>query len=135
MRSTSHLSQATISLAQSKTRKLIVVDLLPDVLVQRKAAMTRRWSEEFIVKRKSERNTVRATLNPLVASKEETQTIDLFDGEIEIYEKELRERARRFLFVTKMYGRRYSDARQRQALLADAVAMWRQIRPFQTALL
>ncbi len=103
-------SQATISLAESKTGKLIVVDLLSDVLVQHKAVMTRRWLEEFIVKRKSEGYTILTTLNPLVAAKEETQTIiDLFDGVIEIYEKELRERARRFLFVKKMYGRRYSE--------------------------
>jgi KaiC/GvpD/RAD55 family RecA-like ATPase len=54
---------------------------------------------------------VLAFLNPLVASKQETQTvIDLFDGVIEIYEKELRERSRRFLVIKKMYGQEYSES-------------------------
>jgi KaiC/GvpD/RAD55 family RecA-like ATPase len=45
-----------------------------------------------------------------VASKQDSQTIiEIFDGIIEIYEKELRERARRFLIVKKMFGRRYEE--------------------------
>ncbi len=46
----------------------------------------------------------------MIASKEEIQTIvDFFDGVIEIYEKEIRERSRRFLVIKKMYARRYSE--------------------------
>jgi KaiC/GvpD/RAD55 family RecA-like ATPase len=33
----------------------------------------------------------------------------LLDGVMEIYERELKERARRFLIVKKMYGRKYVD--------------------------
>ena len=35
--------------------------------------------------------------------------MDLFDGIIEIYERELKERSRRFLIVKKMYGRKYLE--------------------------
>jgi hypothetical protein len=35
--------------------------------------------------------------------------MDSFDGVIEIYEKELKERSRRFLTIKKMYGLRYSE--------------------------
>ena len=71
----------------------------------------RKWFSDFVARRKVEGFTVLAFLNPLVASAEETQTlIDLFDGVIEIYEKELRERSRRFLVIKRMYGQRYSES-------------------------
>jgi hypothetical protein len=36
--------------------------------------------------------------------------VDLFDGVIEIFEKELKERVRRFVIVKKMYGKKYSES-------------------------
>jgi len=35
--------------------------------------------------------------------------IGVFDGVIEVYEKPLQERSRRFLIIKKMYGRDYSE--------------------------
>lgn len=71
---------------------------------------TRKWLDDLIAKRKAEGFTILGALNPLIASEQESQTIiDLFDGIIEIYEKELRERSRRFLIVKKMYGRKYIE--------------------------
>lgn len=91
--------------------RLIIVDLLTDILLHHKALTARKWLSDFIAKRKAEGFTVLAFLNPLVASKEETQTlIDVFDGVIEIYEKELKERTRRFLVIKRMYGHKYSDS-------------------------
>lgn len=96
---------------QKAGNKLMVIDLLTDILLQHKALTSRKWLSDFIAKRKGEGFTVLAFLNPLVSPKEETQTlIDVFDGVIEIYEKELRERARRFLVVKRMYGRKYSES-------------------------
>jgi hypothetical protein len=61
-------------------------------------------------KRKAEGFTIIATLNPLATTKEEAQSIiDFFDGVIEIFEKPLMERSRRFLMIRKMYGQRYSE--------------------------
>jgi KaiC/GvpD/RAD55 family RecA-like ATPase len=91
--------------------RLLIVDLLTDILLHHKGLTSRKWFSDFLARRKAEGFTVLAFLNPLVASNEETQTlIDLFDGVIEIYEKELRQRPRRFLVIKRMHGHRYSDS-------------------------
>ncbi len=91
-------------------RKIMIIDVLSDVLLHHKLPMTRRWLADFLTKRKADGFTVLATFNPLIAAREEAQTImDSFDGVIEIYEKELKERSRRFLTIKKMYGLRYSE--------------------------
>jgi KaiC/GvpD/RAD55 family RecA-like ATPase len=111
-----NLSDLNISLAKAmeaipkSTKKLMIVDILSDVLIEHKALTTRKWLDDFIGKRKTEGFTILGTLNPLMVSQQESQTIiDLFEGIIEIYEKELRERARRFLIVKKMYGKKYIE--------------------------
>jgi len=110
------LSDLNISLMKAtepipgSTKKIIILDILTDILLEHKALITRKWLDEFIAKRKAEGFTVLGTLNPLIASDRESQTIiDLFEGIIEIYERELRERSRRFLVVKKMYGRKYAE--------------------------
>ena len=91
-------------------RKILIIDLLSDVLLEHEALTTYTWLDEFIARRKSEGFTILATLNPLTSSPQESQTIiALFDGIIDIYEKELRERSRRFLAVKKMYKRKYME--------------------------
>jgi len=89
---------------------LLIIDLVTDILLRNKGVTTRKWLTEFIAKRKTAHFTIMATLDPAVASKEDTQaTVGVFDGVIEIFERELQERSRRFLVVKKMYGRDYSD--------------------------
>ncbi len=91
-------------------RKILIIDLLSDVLLEHKALTTRKWLDDFIARRKSEGFTILATLNPLISSSQESQTIiDLFDGVIDIYEKESQGRSRRFLIVKKMHGRKYEE--------------------------
>jgi len=99
------------TLPKATSNKIIIIDLLSEILLEHKSLTTRKWLDDFIGKRKSEGFTVLAILNPLISGKQESQTIiDLFDGIIEIYEKELRERARRFLIVKKMYGKKYIES-------------------------
>jgi KaiC/GvpD/RAD55 family RecA-like ATPase len=89
---------------------LLIIDLLTDVLLRNKAVTTRKWLSEFIAKHKATHFTIIATLDPTVTSKEDSQTIiGVFEGVIEIYERELQERSRRFLVVKKMYGHDYSE--------------------------
>jgi len=89
---------------------LLIIDLVTDILLRNKAVTTRKWLSEFIAKRKTAHFTIMATLDPAVASKEDTEaTVGVFDGIIEIFERELQERSRRFLVVKKMYGHDYSD--------------------------
>jgi len=103
-------SKVMETLGKESKNKIIIMDILSDVLLEHKALTTRKWLDDFVAKRKAEGFTILGTLNPLIASKQESQTIiDLFDGIIEIYEKELRGRTRRFLIVKKMYGRKYVE--------------------------
>jgi KaiC/GvpD/RAD55 family RecA-like ATPase len=115
-----NLSDANISLGlalkdimtkEEAQKRIMIVDVLSDLLLRHKSVVTRRWLTDFVGKRKAEGFTVIATLNPLTTTKEETQSIiDFFDGVIEIFEKPLMERTRRFLIVKKMYGQRHSDS-------------------------
>ena len=121
----SGLSITSHEIIESKVKnepgKLIVIDLLSDLLLRNKALTTRKWLSDFVSKRKAGGFTVLATLDPSIAPKEDVQTIiGVFDGVIEIYERSLQERARRFLVVKKMYGRDYSESElmlDRQQLL------------------
>jgi KaiC/GvpD/RAD55 family RecA-like ATPase len=115
-----NLSDANISLSlalkdilakEKATKRIMIIDILSDLLLRYKSIVTRRWLTDFVGKRKAEGFTIIATLNPLTTTKEETQNIiDFFDGVIEIFEKPLMERSRRFLMVRKMYGQKYSDS-------------------------
>ena len=121
----SGLSITSNQIIESKVKtepgKLIVIDLLSDLLLRNKALTTRKWLADFISKRKANGFTILATLDPSIAPKEDVQTIiGVFDGVIEIYERALQERSRRFLIVKKMYGRDYSESElmlDRQQLL------------------
>jgi len=114
-----NLSDATISLSlalkenrakESSPKRLLIVDILSEIMIRYKGIVTRKWLSDFVEKRRSEGFTVLATLNPLIAAKQDVQTIvDFFDGLIEIYEKELTQKSRRFLVVKKMYGRKYAE--------------------------
>jgi len=104
------LSKAMEPLIANKVKKILILDLLSDILLEHKALTTRKWLDEFVAKRKTEGFTVIATLNPLMVSDQERQTvIDLFDGVIEIYEKGALERSKRYVLVRKMYGRKHKD--------------------------
>lgn len=104
------LGKAIDSLAKGEANMIMVLDILSDVLLENKALTTRKWLTDSILKRKAEGFTILGILNPEVASKQDGQTIaEIFDGVIEIYEKELRERARRFLIIKKMFGRKYTE--------------------------
>jgi len=92
-------------------KMLLVLDTLSSIILRHKTLTTTKWLTDFVGKRKAEGFTIVATLNPFNISKEEVQTVvDFFDGVIEIFEKELKERSRRFVVVKKMYGKRYSES-------------------------
>lgn len=82
----------------------ICIDIISDILLQHHAAQTRRWLVGLIAELKSRGFTTLAIMNPHMHTFEETQAVlDLFDGEIEVYEKE----SKRFLRIKKMYGQNY----------------------------
>jgi len=92
-------------------RRIIVMDLLSELLYRYKAAVTRKWLAGFLSRRKTQQFTIICTLNSAMVSKDDTSRIlDLFDGIIEIYEKETEGRTKRFLVIRKMYGQDYSES-------------------------
>jgi KaiC/GvpD/RAD55 family RecA-like ATPase len=81
------------------------VEIISDVLLQQHAVQTRRWLTDLITELKSEGFTTLAVMNPKMHPSEEVHAIlDLFEGEINIYE---RAREEKFLKIKKMYNQRY----------------------------
>jgi KaiC/GvpD/RAD55 family RecA-like ATPase len=84
--------------------KRICIEILSDILLHNGAVQTRRWLIGFVTELKSSEFTMLAIINPHMHQHEEVQAVlDLFDGEIEIYE----EKNQKFLHVKKMYGQNY----------------------------
>lgn len=93
--------------------RFLIVDLLAysHMFLVDKGVTAGKWFSDFLARRKAEDFTVLAFLNPLVASNEEKQTlIDVFDGVIEIYERELKGRSRRLLMIKRMNEHGYSES-------------------------
>ncbi len=104
-------NQIIASKVKKEPSKMIIIELLTDLLLKNKALTTRKWLTDFVAKRKAAGFTILATLDPSVAPKEDVQAIiGVFDGVIEVYERSLQERSRRFLVIKKMYGRDYSES-------------------------
>jgi KaiC/GvpD/RAD55 family RecA-like ATPase/exonuclease VII small subunit len=84
------------------------IEIISDVLLQHHAVSTRRWLTGFIADLRSKGFTTLAVMNPQMHSPEEVHAIlGLFEGQINIYEKETERGLERFLRVTKMYNQRY----------------------------
>jgi len=92
-------------LNKSPTPRRACIEIVSDVLLQHHAVSTRRWLNAFIPKLKSKGFTTLAVLNHQMHPSEEVQAIlDLFEGEINLYEKE----TEKFLKIKKMYNQKYS---------------------------
>jgi KaiC/GvpD/RAD55 family RecA-like ATPase len=84
----------------------ICIEILSDVLLQHQAVQTRRWLIGLTAELKSKGFTTLAVLNTQMHPVEEAQAIlDLFDGEMEVYEKENRKSLR----IKKMYEQDYLE--------------------------
>ena len=104
------LGKAMEPLMKETSKRLLILDLISDALLEHKGLTTRKWLNDFIVKRKADGFTILGLFNPNIVWKTDAQAIiDLFDGVIEVFEKGLRERARRFLIIKRMYGRKYAE--------------------------
>jgi predicted ATPase/KaiC/GvpD/RAD55 family RecA-like ATPase len=91
-----------------KGPKRICISLVSDVLLQHHAVETRRWLTALMTKLKSESFTTLAVMNPQMHPSQESQAIlDLFDGEISIYEKETERGLEKFLKIKKMSNQEY----------------------------
>ncbi len=87
------------------------IEIVSDVLLQHRAVKTRRWLTDLITELKSKGFTTLAVMNPKMHSPQEIHAIlGLFDGEINIYEKESEKGLEKFLKVKKMYNQRYLES-------------------------
>jgi len=85
--------------------KRIVLEVLSDVLLRHKALQTRKWLIELLEKLRSKSITTLAIINPYMHASEEVQAIvDLFDGNLEIIEKEVEGQRQKLLGIRWMHG-------------------------------
>jgi KaiC/GvpD/RAD55 family RecA-like ATPase len=88
--------------------KRACIEIISDALLQHHAVQTRRWLTDLITEMKSGDFTALAVMNPQMHPSEEVHAIlDLFDGEISIYEKETEKGLEKFLKIKKMTNQKY----------------------------
>ena len=92
--------------------KRACIEIISDVLLQHRAVQTRRWLTGLIPQLKAKGFTTLAVMNPQMHSPQEVHAIlGLFDGEINIYEKESEKGLEKFLKIRKMYNQRYLESK------------------------
>jgi tetratricopeptide (TPR) repeat protein len=96
--------------ASLKGPRRICLGLVSDVLLQHHAVETRRWLSALITKLKSEDFTTLAVMDPEMHSPQEVRAVlDLFEGEISIYEKQTEKSAGKFLKIRRMSDQKYLE--------------------------
>jgi KaiC/GvpD/RAD55 family RecA-like ATPase len=96
-----------IGSAQEGPRR-ICLNVISDVLLKHGSVLTRKWLSELVVALKSEGFTTLAVINPQMHSSEEVHSIlGLFDGEINISERETVKEFRSFLKIKRMSSQKY----------------------------
>jgi tetratricopeptide (TPR) repeat protein len=87
-----------------KGPRRICISLVSDVLLQHHAVQTRRWLTGLISELRSNGFTTLAVMDPEMHSPQEVRAVlDLFEGEINIYQKE----AEQYLKIKKMSNQKY----------------------------
>jgi KaiC/GvpD/RAD55 family RecA-like ATPase len=100
----------------------ICIEIVSDILLQHRAAQTRRWLSGLITELRSTGFTILALMNPYMHPAEDVQAVlDLFDGEMEVYESA----NQKFLRIRRMYEQDYIENElplRRNKLLTTGVA-------------
>jgi len=95
----------------TRSSRRICIEIISDVLLQHHTVQTRRWLNALIPELKSKGFTTLAVLDSEIHPQQEVRAIvGVFDGEINIYEKETEKGLQRFLKIKKMYNRKYSKS-------------------------
>jgi len=99
-------------LGKSKGRpRRACLEILSDVLLQHHAVQTRKWLTGLVPEFRSRGFTTLAVMNPHMHASEETHAmLDLFEGEINIYEKETQKDLTKYMRIRKMYNQRYLES-------------------------
>jgi tetratricopeptide (TPR) repeat protein/KaiC/GvpD/RAD55 family RecA-like ATPase len=94
-----------------KGPRRICIGLVSDVLLQHHAVQTRRWLTGLISELRSNGFTTLAVMDPEMHPSQEVRAVlDLFEGEINIYEKETEKGLQKFLKIKKMSNQEYLES-------------------------
>jgi KaiC/GvpD/RAD55 family RecA-like ATPase len=93
-----------------KGPRRICLDLVSDVLLQHHAVQTRRCLSSLIPELRSDGFTLLAVMDPEMHSPQEARAVlDLFDGEINIFEKQTEKGSERYLKIKRMSDQKYLE--------------------------
>jgi predicted transcriptional regulator len=93
-----------------KDQRRACIEIVSDVLLQHHALNTRRWLSGLLPDLKSRGFTTLAVMNPHMHALQEAHAIiDLFEGEINIFEKESTDGVEKLVKVKKLYNQRYLE--------------------------
>jgi len=86
------------------------IEIISDVLLQHHAVQTRRWLSALIPELRSKGFTTLAVIDPQMHPPQESHAIlNLFEGEISIYERETEKGLEKFLKIKKMTNQKYLE--------------------------
>ncbi len=86
------------------------IEIISDVLLQHHAVTTRRWLTGLIPELRSKGFTTLAVMDPQMHPPQEARAIlDLFEGEISMYEKETTKGPKKYLKIKKMTNQKYLE--------------------------
>jgi hypothetical protein len=104
------LTSAFRGLDKLPGQRRICLELVSDVLLQHHAVRARRWLSALIPELKSKAFTTLAVIDPEMHSQQEVRAVqDLFEGEINLWEKNSEDGFKRYLRIRKMRNQRYSE--------------------------
>ena len=96
--------------ASQKGPRRACIEIVSDVLLQHHAVQTRKWLTALTTELTSAGFTILAVVDPQMHPPEELHAIlGLFDGEINIYEKETEKGSEKFLKIKRMSNHKYLE--------------------------
>ncbi|MGD0449784.1 MAG: ATPase domain-containing protein [Candidatus Bathyarchaeia archaeon] len=91
-----------------KGNRRMCIDIVSDVLLQHHSVQTRKWLTELIAQLKSTNFTTLAVIDPQMHPSEELHAIlGLFEGEIDICDRQTEKGLERFLKIKRMSNQKY----------------------------
>jgi tetratricopeptide (TPR) repeat protein/KaiC/GvpD/RAD55 family RecA-like ATPase len=97
--------------ATPKTTRRICIEITSDILLQHHTVQTRKWVNALIPELKSKGFTTLAVLDPEIHPPQEVRAIvGIFEGEINIHDKETTEGLKKLMKIKKMANQEYSDS-------------------------
>ena len=88
----------------------VVLDIVSDALLTHEIRVVRRWLMDLLTMFKHRNLTIISTLDPDMHSRDESRTIiDLFDGHIDISEREVNDELNKILAIKRLYNKKYLE--------------------------